>query len=111
MIGAAVFAVGDFSPLQEVFLPLKAPISVIDHLGYSRQHNGNDHRAGTIDLNIENHAQVRLRVHRIVIPRFFMAKMRKVRQILYAQEFPCLGFQFREIVSESPRLQFANTFL
>ena len=31
--------------------------------------NGNDHRAGTIDLNIEKHAQVRLRVHRIVILR------------------------------------------
>ena len=29
--------------------------------------NGSDHRAGTIDLNIEKHMQVRLRVHRIVI--------------------------------------------
>jgi hypothetical protein len=29
--------------------------------------NGNDHRAGTIDLFIEKHMQVRLRVHRIVI--------------------------------------------
>ena len=35
-----------------------------------KRHNGNDHRAGTINLNIEKHAQVRLRVHRIVIRRF-----------------------------------------
>ena len=31
--------------------------------------NGNDHRAGTENLNIEKDAQARLRVHRIVIPR------------------------------------------
>ena len=31
--------------------------------------NGYDHRAGTIDLNIEKHTQVRLRVHRFVIRR------------------------------------------
>ena len=31
--------------------------------------NGNDHRAGTSDLNIEKHTQVRLRMHRIVILR------------------------------------------
>ena len=32
--------------------------------------NGNDHRAGTIDLNFKKHTQVRLRVHRIVIWSF-----------------------------------------
>ena len=31
--------------------------------------NGYDHRAGTINLIIENHTQARLRVHRFVIPR------------------------------------------
>jgi hypothetical protein len=34
----------------------------------SRVDNGSDHRAGTIDHPIQNHAQVRLRVHHIVIP-------------------------------------------
>ncbi|MDB2526510.1 hypothetical protein N9X53_07480 [Mariniblastus sp.] len=33
----------------------------------SKSDNVNDHRAGTNDLNIEKHMQVRLRVHRIVI--------------------------------------------
>ena len=32
--------------------------------------NGYDHRAGTINLNIEKDAQVRLRVHRFASPRF-----------------------------------------
>ena len=36
---------------------------------FVKSDNGNDHRAGTIDLNIEKQTQVRLRVHRIVIPR------------------------------------------
>ncbi len=31
--------------------------------------NGKDNRAGTIDLNMKKYAQVRLRVHHIVIPR------------------------------------------
>jgi hypothetical protein len=31
--------------------------------------NGDDHRAGTSDHPFQKHAQVRLRVHRIVIPR------------------------------------------
>ena len=31
--------------------------------------NGSDHRAGTNNLNFKKHAQVRLRVHHIVIPR------------------------------------------
>ena len=31
--------------------------------------NGSDHRAGTIDHSFLNHAQVRLRVHHIVITR------------------------------------------
>ena len=35
-----------------------------------KRDNGNDHRAGTINLNIEKHTQVRIRVHRIVIPGF-----------------------------------------
>jgi hypothetical protein len=34
--------------------------------------NGNDHRAGTENLNIEKDAQARLRVHRIVIRRMFV---------------------------------------
>ena len=38
----------------------------------TRADNGNDHRAGTSNLNIQKHAQVRLRVHRIVIPRFLL---------------------------------------
>ena len=33
-------------------------------------HNGSDHRAGTSDLVFNWHAQVRLRVHHIVIHRF-----------------------------------------
>ena len=37
--------------------------------GFIEANNGNDHRAGTINLNIKNHAQVRIRVHLIVIPR------------------------------------------
>jgi hypothetical protein len=36
---------------------------------FLRSDNGSDHRAGTIDLIIEKHTQVRLRVHRIVIMR------------------------------------------
>ena len=39
-------------------------------MGSVERDNGNDQRAGTIDLNIENDAQVRLRVHRIVIRRY-----------------------------------------
>ena len=31
--------------------------------------NVRDHRAGTSDHPLQNHAQVRLRVHHIVIPR------------------------------------------
>ena len=31
--------------------------------------NGSDHRAGTIDRPLQKHAQVRLRVHHIVIRR------------------------------------------
>ena len=34
--------------------------------GFIEANNGNDHRAGTINLNIKNHAQVRIRVHLIV---------------------------------------------
>ena len=34
-----------------------------------KRDNGKDHRAGTIDLITNSHAQVRLRVHRIVIRR------------------------------------------
>ena len=45
------------------------PISARSKSVSFRRHNGNDHRAGTIDLNIKKHAQVRLRVHRIVTPR------------------------------------------
>ena len=41
--------------------------------------NGNDHRAGTIDLNIEKHAQDRLRVHRFVIPRFWLWRYSRIR--------------------------------
>jgi hypothetical protein len=41
----------------------------IHHSEQRRADNGNDHRAGTSDLNTEKHAHVRLRVHRIVIPQ------------------------------------------
>jgi len=36
-------------------------------MGFLKRHNANDHRAGTNDLDVEKHTQVRLRVHRIVI--------------------------------------------
>ena len=39
---------------------------------FLRRDNGGDHRAGTIDLSFKKHAQVRLRVHHIVIQRFGM---------------------------------------
>ena len=42
----------------------------VARLAIGKRDNGNDHRAGTINLNIEKHSQVRIRVHRIVIPGF-----------------------------------------
>ena len=43
--------------------------SATDH---SRRDNVCDHRVRTEDLPFQNHAQAGLRVHRIVIPRFFV---------------------------------------
>ena len=37
---------------------------------FGKEHNVRDHRAGTIDQPLQKHAQVRLRVHHIVIRRF-----------------------------------------
>ena len=43
---------------------------VIIYVSVRRQHNVRDHRAGTIDHPFQKHAQVRLRVHHIVMPRY-----------------------------------------
>ena len=43
--------------------------SIVKHSKIRVRDNGYDHRAGTINLNFKKHAQVRLRVHHIVIPR------------------------------------------
>ena len=40
-------------------------------MNHLRQDNVRDHRAGTVDLNTGEHAQVRLRVHHIVISRYW----------------------------------------
>ena len=66
-------------------------ISTAHHSERLKQDNVRDHRAGTSNLNFKKHAQVRLRVHHIVIPRFDGSVERRVRvdsstQVITAQE-------------------------
>ena len=77
---------------------------------FFKRHNDNDHRAGTIDLNIEKHAQVRLRVHRIVMRSVgCLVKLLKNFEILFVLP-SVLSLEIDTNHGNEKHLKFAETY-